>query len=349
MWASLYRYPSSPSRATRTPSSVTCMCSAATASPSSPRPSAWPAAGSPRPTRSRSRSAPGKVLSTGPERRREAPAAWSLRLRDRRPGGPRAGLARVARARRALPQRREHAGVVGEELDAGRLQLSGHAGEVAVEYAADRPDRRPGRGDLEYRLDVARVAVTHGHRREHHQGGGAHELEILGVRLVAHRRERRLDGHGEPELRARLLVGVKRVEDAGGHVVSGVHQLAHQPRAGAAAAHQVHAAAALGAQPRREREVGAPGVTVQVGAHAVHGLDDLGPQHFVRRPEIVEAVYGVRAYLHRHAGRTYLTFSPRLRPERRGRVHLVCGGGTGAGLMRELVDAGYDVSAGVLN
>jgi len=30
-------------------------------------------------------------------------------------------------------------------------------------------------------------------------------------------------------------------------------------------------------------------------------------------------------------------------------VHLVCGGGTGAGLMRELVDAGYDVSAGVLN
>ncbi len=74
-----------------------------------------------------------------------------------------------------------------------------------------------------------------------------------------------------------------------------------------------------------------------------------GPPDEVLRPEIVEAVYGVRAYLHRHAGRTYLTFSPRLRPERRGRVHLVCGGGTGAGLMRELVDAGYDVSAGVLN
>ena len=74
-----------------------------------------------------------------------------------------------------------------------------------------------------------------------------------------------------------------------------------------------------------------------------------GPSDEVLRPEIVEAVYGVRAYLHRHAGRTYLTFSPRLRPERRGRVHLVCGGGTGAGLMRELVDAGYDVSAGVLN
>ncbi len=74
-----------------------------------------------------------------------------------------------------------------------------------------------------------------------------------------------------------------------------------------------------------------------------------GPPDEVLRPAIVEAVYGVRAYLHKHAGRTYLTFSPRLRGERLGRVHLVCGGGTGAGLMRELVDAGYDVSAGVLN
>jgi iron complex transport system ATP-binding protein len=74
-----------------------------------------------------------------------------------------------------------------------------------------------------------------------------------------------------------------------------------------------------------------------------------GPPDEVLRPEIVEAVFGVRAYLHKHAGRTYLTYSPRLRPERRGRVHLVCGGGTGSGLMRELMDAGYDVSAGVLN
>jgi iron complex transport system ATP-binding protein len=74
-----------------------------------------------------------------------------------------------------------------------------------------------------------------------------------------------------------------------------------------------------------------------------------GPPDDVLRPEVVEAVYGVRAYLHRHAGRTYLTFSPRLRGERRGRVHLVCGGGTGAGMMRELVDAGYEVTAGVLN
>ena len=74
-----------------------------------------------------------------------------------------------------------------------------------------------------------------------------------------------------------------------------------------------------------------------------------GPPDEVLQPELLEAVYGVRAYLHQHAGRTYLTFSPRLRGERRGRVHLICGGGTGAGLMRELVDAGYEVTAGVLN
>jgi iron complex transport system ATP-binding protein len=112
------------------------------------------------------------------------------------------------------------------------------------------------------------------------------------------------------------------------------------------------------------KELNSEGLTVLCILHdlnlAIHYFDKLlvlsdgevaafGPPDEVLRPEIVEAVYGVRAYLHRHAGRTYLTFSPRLRGERLGRVHLVCGGGTGAGLMRELVDAGYDVSAGVLN
>jgi len=112
------------------------------------------------------------------------------------------------------------------------------------------------------------------------------------------------------------------------------------------------------------RQLNGEGLTVLCILHdlnlALHYFDKLlvlsegkvaafGPPDEVLRPEILEAVYGVRAYLHRHAGRTYLTFSPRLRGERRGRVHLVCGGGTGAGLMRELVDAGYEVSAGVLN
>jgi iron complex transport system ATP-binding protein len=112
------------------------------------------------------------------------------------------------------------------------------------------------------------------------------------------------------------------------------------------------------------KELNADGLTVLCILHdlnlALHYFDKLlvlsdgevaafGPPDDVLRPEVVEAVYGVRAYLHRHAGRTYLTFSPRLRGERRGRVHLVCGGGTGAGMMRELVDAGYEVTAGVLN
>jgi iron complex transport system ATP-binding protein len=112
------------------------------------------------------------------------------------------------------------------------------------------------------------------------------------------------------------------------------------------------------------KELNGEGLSVLCILHdlnlAIHYFDKLlvlsegevaayGPPDEVLRPEIVEAVYGVRAYLHKHAGRTYLTFSPRLRGDRLGRVHLVCGGGTGAGLMRELVDAGYEVSAGVLN
>ena len=112
------------------------------------------------------------------------------------------------------------------------------------------------------------------------------------------------------------------------------------------------------------RELNADGLTVLCILHdlnlALHYFDKLlvlsggevaafGPPDDVLRPEILESVYGVRAYMHRHAGRTYLTFSPRLRGERRGRVHVVCGGGTGAGLMRQLVDAGYEVTAGVLN
>lgn len=74
-----------------------------------------------------------------------------------------------------------------------------------------------------------------------------------------------------------------------------------------------------------------------------------GPPAEVLQAELIERVYGVRAFVHQHGGRTFLTFSPRPRAAGRGRVHLICGGGTGANLMRELVDAGYEVSAGVLN
>ncbi len=74
-----------------------------------------------------------------------------------------------------------------------------------------------------------------------------------------------------------------------------------------------------------------------------------GPADEVLSPESIASVYGVQAFMHRHAGRTFLTFSPRRRPARKLKVHLICGGGSGAGLMRRLVDAGYHVSAGVVN
>lgn len=74
-----------------------------------------------------------------------------------------------------------------------------------------------------------------------------------------------------------------------------------------------------------------------------------GATEEVLSPDNIAAVYGVQAYMHRHAGRTFLTFSPRRRRAGKLRVHLVCGGGTGAGLMRELVDLGYRVSVGVVN
>ncbi len=81
------------------------------------------------------------------------------------------------------------------------------------------------------------------------------------------------------------------------------------------------------------------------------GVAAWGPAEEALSPAVLEAVYGVRAHVHHHAGRTYLTFSPRpsSQPGDRGRVHLVCGGGSGSHLMRELVDRGYRVSAGALN
>lgn len=74
-----------------------------------------------------------------------------------------------------------------------------------------------------------------------------------------------------------------------------------------------------------------------------------GPVAEVLVPDTIDEVYGVHAHVHRHAGRSFLTFSPRLRVERRERVHLVCGGGTGATLMRELYQLGFAVSAGAVN
>jgi len=74
-----------------------------------------------------------------------------------------------------------------------------------------------------------------------------------------------------------------------------------------------------------------------------------GATEEVLSADAIESVYGVRAYVHKHAGRTFLTFSPRTRAVRDLRIHMVCGGGSGSSLMRQLTDMGYLVSAGVVN
>lgn len=74
-----------------------------------------------------------------------------------------------------------------------------------------------------------------------------------------------------------------------------------------------------------------------------------GKSDEVLTPERIESTYGIRAYIHRHAGRTFLTFSPKLRGRRREKIHLICGGGSGSFLMRELAEKGFSISLGVVN
>lgn len=74
-----------------------------------------------------------------------------------------------------------------------------------------------------------------------------------------------------------------------------------------------------------------------------------GPAASVLDPRKLESVYGVKAYVHRHAGRVFLTFSPRFTGEEKAKIHVVCGGGTGSFLLRKLVDLGFSVSVGVIN
>ncbi len=74
-----------------------------------------------------------------------------------------------------------------------------------------------------------------------------------------------------------------------------------------------------------------------------------GKSDEVLTPERIESTYGIKAYIHRHAGRTFLTFSPKLRGKRKERIHLICGGGSGSFLMRELTERGFSVSLGVVN
>ena len=203
--------------------------------------------------------------------------------------------------------------------------------------------------DLDFDLAVREVVEMGGYcRGKDPTASGDPELTLarLGVAHLASRRFSELSG-GEKQL---VVLAQALMQQA-------PLLLLDEPASALDVSHQLRLFDLL-------KELNADGLTVLCILHdlnlALHYFDKLlvlsdgevaafGPPDDVLRPEVVEAVYGVRAYLHRHAGRTYLTFSPRLRGERRGRVHLICGGGTGAGMMRELADAGYEVTAGVLN
>jgi iron complex transport system ATP-binding protein len=233
------------------------------------------------------------------------------------------------------------------------------AGEVLVNgVATDKYRRRamarqvalvPQHFDLDFDLAVGEVVEMGAYCRGKEAGGSGDAEEMLsrlGVAQLVNRRFSELSG-GEKQLVVLAQALMQRAPLL----------LLDEPASALDVSHQLRLFDLL-------RKLNGEGLTVLCILHdlnlALHYFDKLlvlsegevaafGPPDDVLRPEIIEAVYGVRAFLHRHAGRTYLTYSPRPRGERLGRVHLVCGGGTGSGLMRELVDAGYDVSAGVLN
>lgn len=76
----------------------------------------------------------------------------------------------------------------------------------------------------------------------------------------------------------------------------------------------------------------------------------LGSTEEVLQPSLIEKTYGVKAVLHKHFGKPFLTFSsPPAAISPKGRVHLICGGGTGSFLMRELSELGFLITAGVVN
>ncbi len=173
-------------------------------------------------------------------------------------------------------------------------------------------------------------------------------LDRLGIADLAERRFPQLSG-GEKQM---VVLAQALVQDAG-------LLLLDEPASSLDVSHQLALFELL-------KELNAEGLTVICVLHdlnlALAYFDRLlvlsrgsvaawGPTEEALSPEVLEAVYGVHAFVHRQAGRTFLTFSPRRAAAggRYGRVHLVCGGGTGSSLMRELSDRGYSVSAGVLN
>jgi iron complex transport system ATP-binding protein len=80
-----------------------------------------------------------------------------------------------------------------------------------------------------------------------------------------------------------------------------------------------------------------------------------GPPREVVTEDHIRSAYGaeVQVRLHPATGRPYFTLLSRLAPAgaptRRTKVHLICGAGTGAPLMRRLRQLGFAVSVGVVN
>ena len=80
----------------------------------------------------------------------------------------------------------------------------------------------------------------------------------------------------------------------------------------------------------------------------------IGSVEEVLTPENIERVFSVKVEVRKHpvTGTIYVVPLHVSRGEvmkRKGRVHVVCGGGSGAQLMMELIDRGFEVSVGVVN
>ncbi len=234
----------------------------------------------------------------------------------------------------------------GEVQIHGRSVSSYRRREIAREVALV-----PQRFDLDFDLTVREVVEMGSYCRYGAAAAGAGAsaqatLERLGIGGLSGRPFTELSG-GERQL---VVLAQALMQEAG-------LLLLDEPASALDVSHQLRLFDLL-------KELNDEGLTVLCILHdlnlALHYFDKLvvlskgevaafGPPAEVLRPEVVGAVYGVRAYMHRHAGRNYLTYSPWLWEGHLGRVHIVGGGGTGSGLMRDLVDVGYDVSAGALN
>jgi iron complex transport system ATP-binding protein len=74
-----------------------------------------------------------------------------------------------------------------------------------------------------------------------------------------------------------------------------------------------------------------------------------GKPEEVLTPERIESVYGIKVIVKQDSGRLLIYPKRKIPKGRKGRVHVICGAGTATFLMNDLVNHGYEVTAGVLN